>query len=614
MFDSKALVVSRFSQLDVWLIAILLSAAVFRLVGIDSGLPLALNGDETTVVEHALALNWNDLNPHVFMYGSLTFVVFKIAIVAASPIIGFLTNRPPVLSDYYLLCRVLSAAFGTASVYLVYEAGKLLAGRAVGLTSAGLMAWSPLAVQLAHNATVDSMMGFWACLSLVGVAQWLHGSSRGMIVASISAGLAMATKYNAAMLLIPLVLTAIQLRDRQTPRSLSRLARSGFSVLILIALISLVAIVLARESILGIVTGWTTNGRLQPIYVQMFDRLVALSLVFVLAGVVLWLGIVLRWRWATAIVQGLMSKHLTSSTALVCVTFVVASPFVLLDFPSFTRDFFFQLNKNVTGGIASFESGSRSYIAAVASLSPGDPFQYVGAIAAEWSPLVLVAIVLGAGVLCRVNLTAWISFVPAVVLMTVMTTTWAYFALRYLYQFWLLFAVLGGIGIWRAAGWLVSLVQPVRYKHRLAVSLTVLILLPGMFSSLNLIRSEFLLIDTRTLAAAWIEKNIPRGTTILREWETPPLEQLGSQFKVYSSDAPFEKATLSQWQSRQVTVILLGDRNYRFYQDHADLFQDVLDEYSALKSTWRLATSFEPGKTVKGSLVQIYLAPQEAHK
>jgi 4-amino-4-deoxy-L-arabinose transferase-like glycosyltransferase len=289
-------------------------------------------------------------------------------------------GRTLVLSDYYFLSRLSSVVFGTATVYLVFLFARSLDSK-IGLLSAAIFAVSPLAIMISHYATVDSMMGLWSALSLVGMLAWLRGNKRGQLLAAAAVGLAVSTKYNAAILLLPIALIAVELEWAQMATPLTRARRVAFIGIVLAGALIVSAVCLGRPLILDFITGWTARGTLQPVYIQIFDRILTLLIVLAILGIGLAIGVQRKWRWAQGIAHLCTSRTLLVPMILAVITFLCFSPFVLIDLPSFVRNFFFQLNKNISGGIVGYSPGSRSYLAILDESTPSSPLQYLQALA-----------------------------------------------------------------------------------------------------------------------------------------------------------------------------------------------------------------------------------------
>ena len=156
------------------------------------------------------------LNPHFFAYGS--FPLYLLALIghflihSGSPSDAFVS--------YTLLGRVLSALFDAGTILLTGWMALLLVkdttpGRShawsVALLAAALVAFTPFQLQLSHFYAVDTMLLFFvmltilACIALVETKRPLLWS----FVAGLGYGLALATKFSAAPLAVPLFVAIV---------------------------------------------------------------------------------------------------------------------------------------------------------------------------------------------------------------------------------------------------------------------------------------------------------------------------------------------------------------------------------------------------------------------
>lgn len=193
--------------------AIVLMAAGLRLWGLDFGLPMAeARPDEITVAFQAMKFGTGDLNPHSFNYPSLfkyaVFVLFGGWYVVGKAL-GIFAGQEDFLraffsgaSEFRLLMRLLSATMGTLGVALLLRAP----GRQLG---AALLAVCFLHVRDSHFGVTDITM---VTLATAAVLAALHLEARpgwkAAVLAGALAGLATSTKYNAAVLGLPLLLAA----------------------------------------------------------------------------------------------------------------------------------------------------------------------------------------------------------------------------------------------------------------------------------------------------------------------------------------------------------------------------------------------------------------------
>jgi len=202
------------AQLLLWLIAI---ALLLRSWGIGFGLPFTYHPDEHQYVDTALGFFGGDLNPHRFnnpaLYKYLLFLEYGLLYLIGRcaglfrSVAEFeaLWRADPTV--FYLLGRLTSAIFGTATVLLTYLIGKYTYGRRSGLLASCFLTFTFLHARDSHYAVNDVPMTFLAMASILcSVLVCQRGSTRYYLLASLFAGLATATKYSAALATIPFLL------------------------------------------------------------------------------------------------------------------------------------------------------------------------------------------------------------------------------------------------------------------------------------------------------------------------------------------------------------------------------------------------------------------------
>jgi YYY domain-containing protein len=200
------------------------SQLLLRLYGADFALGNNFHPDERQILFHVVQLSWpkslaqfldpatSPLNPHFFAYGS--FPLYLLATVG-----NVLSHISPTLANFANLTltgRVINALFDTGTILLTGWLGLMLTkdrtpGRkyawSVALLAAALVAFTPLQLQLSHFYTVDTMLLFFvtltvlACVALVDTDKPVRWS----LIAGLGYGLALATKFSAAPLAIPLI-------------------------------------------------------------------------------------------------------------------------------------------------------------------------------------------------------------------------------------------------------------------------------------------------------------------------------------------------------------------------------------------------------------------------
>ncbi len=197
-----------------WLLAaILILAAVARFWALTFGLPHpAARPDEEAIASMSNVYYWGEFKPTVFTYPPLFIMVVAAARWMVSQKIPAMLSRMNLhLSPFEIstagertIARVLSAAAGTMSVWLLFRIGARLFGRATALVAAVFLALAFLHVRDSHFGVTDIPM---TCMMLVGFLAIVKLSESGslpdLMAAGVLTGLAAATKYNAVLLVVP---------------------------------------------------------------------------------------------------------------------------------------------------------------------------------------------------------------------------------------------------------------------------------------------------------------------------------------------------------------------------------------------------------------------------
>ncbi len=208
-----------------WLLAAIIALGLaLRLWNIDWSLPFITHPDEPLSVNGAIRmLRTGDLDPHNYHWGSLIFylnalvygIYFlfgKLAGVFAGPSDLLYLDVENIAVGYapmpvlMILARALVAIGGAVSVGLIYLIGRDMQDRAAGLAAALLLAVSPTSVALSHVVKSDTFLVLFSLVSVLGAVRVLRDPRRGnYILAGIGIGLAVASKYNAVLIALPVV-------------------------------------------------------------------------------------------------------------------------------------------------------------------------------------------------------------------------------------------------------------------------------------------------------------------------------------------------------------------------------------------------------------------------
>jgi 4-amino-4-deoxy-L-arabinose transferase-like glycosyltransferase len=186
------------------LLLALAASALLRFWALPQGVPFSVQVDEPEVMLRAVRMmRTGDLNPHFFDYPTLYMYVQALVAVVRF-LIGAMRGQWASLAQappeaFYVWGRAVTAAAGTATVWVVYRAGMRWGSR-TALLAAAMFAVMPLHVRESHFVLTDAPATFFVMLTLLLSFRAHERATIGAFaVAGMAAGLAAATKYNAAL-------------------------------------------------------------------------------------------------------------------------------------------------------------------------------------------------------------------------------------------------------------------------------------------------------------------------------------------------------------------------------------------------------------------------------
>jgi 4-amino-4-deoxy-L-arabinose transferase-like glycosyltransferase len=190
---------------------VLVAAALLRFWSLGFGIPFAVGVDEPEIMVRVVTMmKTGNFNPHFFDYPGLTFYL-QLPVAIARFLVGAISGHFQGLSqadaaDFYLWGRALTAAFGVGTVFLTYQVGMRWGARHAML-GAGLLAVLPMHVRESHFVLADVPATFFATLTLLlSLVAHEKGNAKAFAWAGAAAGLTIASKYNAGLImLLPLI-------------------------------------------------------------------------------------------------------------------------------------------------------------------------------------------------------------------------------------------------------------------------------------------------------------------------------------------------------------------------------------------------------------------------
>lgn len=209
------------------IVGVVLVALLPRLLGIEFGLPLILHVDEIEPIKRAGELLADGRLTHMNAWRYPPLLAELLALERA--LAGCLACDPATLT---LHGRFIGAIASALAAGLLVDAGRRLKLPLWAAALAGLsFALCPLAVRLARVVIPDPTMTawvaatVWACVRLSHAGRW-----RDYLLCGLFGGLAAATKYNAAMVLLMVGVVHLSLRARDARAWLRLCAAAAVSI------------------------------------------------------------------------------------------------------------------------------------------------------------------------------------------------------------------------------------------------------------------------------------------------------------------------------------------------------------------------------------------------
>jgi len=191
------------------LLIIILFGLILRLWGINFGL---YHPDEPLVVNQTLAFGTGNILPSTYYYPPF-FHYFLFILYGLFFVIGWIAGPFRIFDNFlnlvlinqipfYIIGRVAVALVGTATILIVYAITKRLHSKKAALLSSIFMSCMYLHVRDSHYCTVDVPMTFMLMLAYSFVLRIVDTNNiKDYLWSGVLSGLAMATKYNAGILI-----------------------------------------------------------------------------------------------------------------------------------------------------------------------------------------------------------------------------------------------------------------------------------------------------------------------------------------------------------------------------------------------------------------------------
>ncbi len=474
---------------------VMLGAAVLHLWGIGHELPFVLSDDELLFVRPALDMGTTgNLNPGFFGHPGST-VIYPLGAICW--LLGITALPEAVLAG-----RLLTSFYAVLTLPALYVLARHFVGRPAALAATALTAVYPVATTMSQWTRTDSAATLFSLLALIAILDLLDAPTRRRhAIVGLWIGLAVASRYFMAALLVPYVLAHLLRAHHQTTR-------------------------LAYHARL-------------------------------LVGI-----------------------------AVVIVTFIVTTPFFVLDFTTALAYIRNEARAVNPGGDGLSHVGNLAWYA-TAAIPEAIGWPMLAMVAAS---LVLALARQSAGLLLIA------SYVAAYFVAVSMSNLhWGYYIIPVLPIFALLaFTALEAVT--RAA-------RPSPIRAGAVVVLAVVLF--GAAPLAVTVRNDILAANptTRLLSRDWVLANLPQGSSIAQEWYTAPIDGEGY---VIEPTFTLTEHTFEHYRSTGIRYLIAASWLWdRFYADPARYPAEVAF-YNALLHEGRLLATFAPSQWTGGPEIKVF--------
>ena len=593
-----------------WLLILILEFAFFiRAYGVSFGLPYIYEADAHMYINRAVRfLRSGDWNPYWFGNPASVLMYLLAALYALYFIIaksfgffddmGVFTYYLMVNPTYsYLIGRGLMVFFGTLSALITYKIGKKIFDKKVGLIAAFLFAVIPMHVAASKIVRTDIMVTFFILLSFLYCIHILEEDNlQGYIMAGVFAGLAIATKYPAALVILMIVIARIMRKGQTlftdtTSHGIGAPILEGWMLFILGIWLTIFGTRFSYASIPNVI----------PIYfpLDLTQRFLSLFKItpkaVVASGVSLVIISLLPGRFMQSFRNFLRNSLLNTKVILALVVsmgvFFMVTPFFLLELSTAYDTIHYEVTQTHLGTerlplIQNYGYYLQNYL-----LNP----EGVGL-------LVNVAAICGAlYIIWKKKRKAYILLVFFLIYFLSIAGFLGR-AFHWTMPIFPLSAILAGVFIVKAASYVLDRMSLGRHAN-LIIAISVLVIASP--STVRAIYQDYQLTqkDTRAYAKEWVEQNLPKGSKIGQEGciglrLDRNLFQITEKFTLSGKDLQYYVGT-------GFDFLLVSDERYGVYFSDSKRYPHNVRFYRTLFRQGKLLKEFKPSLTRPGPTIKI---------
>ena len=332
------------------------------------GQAIHAHSDEKTVVETAIRISDGSLNPEFFRYPSGHMNILALIYKITEFFSGELTKE-----NLYSIAWVFSRICIAGIAAMVFMICSINMNYYFGILGSVLTMLSTTLYTHANFAIVDVPMAFFVTLFFLFLT-FLYSKSdwhfKYIIILGFIAGIAIAMKYTAALLIPALIFVSAEYveKNRKLIISIKQIKKVllilGMSLLMVSAMTKI-----NQQSLLDYFTGLTTDGILEIEYIRTLSNFNSFIMIIGILLIIfsLWNKLV-QSEW----VRFLISPFHLFTIFIVIIGFALFSPFTLIELKKSFADFMYEFRHMKIGSAAHYHHLSDEYRTFIANLSPTD--------------------------------------------------------------------------------------------------------------------------------------------------------------------------------------------------------------------------------------------------
>ena len=531
---------------------IVLLAIVLRVIGVKWGLPMAFHNDEPVLVLASQQFFSGDFNPHNFLYPSLLMYIMHFV----QRIFYLVSSNPIDLVTLYILSRLTVGAFGVACVIMAVILGRKHFNKTVGLAAGLIVAISHLHVVHSHFATTDVPLTFFILLTLywtINLAE--NGGLKNYILTGICFGLTVSIKIPGAVLFVPILIAHLYQNKICYQVDYKKIFSKYFSNKVFLLtnfLISLLfgIIVFLIFKNFDIVASKILSVIKIDLWIKYYDDIVLnVGLSALKFGIMIFLGLLVVLTSGPVVFFKI--RNLLILVGIAIVTFFSTTPYAILDFKTFVRDFLFQMVISQTNWSGQFADNSPAFITNYMYLQ--NDFGLI---------FILLAVIGIASVLIKHKVSG-LAIVGTAFVYYAYLGTWKIMFDRYMVPMVPFIALFSMVGLVFIGNKVTGFFPKDQNKYKMiVVSLLVLFMAWPSWKLLgkSVGFDKYLLKkNTKTIAYEWGLEYIPKTAKVLREQYAPELEIDG--YDVLNVNFAFnDSVNINYVQKHNIEYIVVTDK------------------------------------------------------